>query len=344
MQSVTLIPGDGVGPEITAAVRAVLSEVTVEIEWEEVEAGETAFKRTGSPLPDEVISSLSRTRLGLKGPLTNPGKDYPSPNRELRKAIGLWCNVRVGQAFDGVRTRFPGASLAVIRDTTEDLGSTADHFLGPDVGVAIKFTTRAATQRLARFAFDYAVRHGYHNIVIPHHAAILRTTDGMFLSVVMDEAKLHPELDVKPEFIDGVLMHLVQDPTEYELLLTNNFYGGFLAGIAAGLTGGIGLMAGANLGDDGAALFEPAHGTAPKYVGQDKVNPTAMVLSGALLLDHIGLVDEAKAVRQAVRGVMAERQCLTYDQGGFASTNEVALAFVRHLERPSQVGTGAGDT
>jgi isocitrate dehydrogenase (NAD+) len=333
MRSVTLIPGDGVGPEITAATRWILDEVTAEIAWEEVIAGEAAFRSVGSSVPDETESSLRRTRLGLKGPLTNPGKGYPSPTRELRKVLDLWCNVRIGAAWPGTRTRFPGTALTVIRDTTEDLGAGAEQFVGPDAGIAIKTTTRAASARLAKFVLEYATRVGHKRITVAHNATILRTTDGIFLSAMMDEPVRHPGIQIEGELLDSLLMHLVQDPSDYEVIVAPNFYGGFLCGICSGLTGGVGLMAGANLGEGDAAIFEPAHGTVPKYAGQGRVNPTAMILSGALLLDHLGLRAEADSVREAVRTVMRDGQHLTYDQGGSASTTEMAKAVIEELHR-----------
>jgi isocitrate dehydrogenase (NAD+) len=332
MHEVTLIPGDGVGPEITAAARVVLDAVTSEIAWDEVHAGERPFQSEGTPLPHEVFASLERTGLGLKGPLTNPGTGYPSPTRELRKAFNLWCNVRIGESVTGARTRFPGVKLTVIRDTTEDLLAGVEQWVGPDAGVAIRSITRSASARLARFACAYAIRNGDRLITVPNQATSLRITDGLFVTEVLAEARAHTELTATEETLDALLMHLVQDPTRYQVLVAPNFYGGFLCGLCAGLTGGVGLMAGGSWGDGAVTLFEPAHGTAPRYAGLNKVNPAAMILSGVLLLQQIGLTAEADRVRAAVLGVLADGTDVTYDQGGSASTKQMAEAIVRRLD------------
>lgn len=330
---VTVIPGDGIGPEVIAATRAVLDAATSEIEWREQQAGAEAYARLGTPVPDEVVSAIHGTGVCLKGPLTNPGRDYPSPTRELRRALDLWCNVRIGEAPPRRDRNSAGLKLVIIRDTTEDLGPGAEQTVGPDAAIAIKFTTRAACERIAVFACGYAEHQGLTRVAIPNQATSLRLTDGMFVESVLAEARRHPELEVRGETLDVLMMHLVQDPSRYEVLVTSNFYGGFLCGLCAGLTGGVGLMSGACFGSGTAAIFEAAHGSAPHYAGQDKVNPTGMILSGAMLLEHIGLSSPAVQVRQAVAAVLKDGQHVTYDQGGHASTSEMARAVVDHIRK-----------
>ncbi|MFC4950141.1 isocitrate/isopropylmalate family dehydrogenase [Pseudonocardia sp. GCM10023141] len=333
MPAVTLIPGDGVGPEVASAARSVIDHVVNGIDWEVVDAGAEAFRRTGRAVPDRVVESLARTRVGLKGPMTVPDSGYSSPNTEIRERMGLWCNMRRATSFGGGAADFTGTDVLVVRDVTEDLGRGVSQHVGPDAGVALKVVTRLAAHRLAEFAFTYAAAQGISQITIPHQAPTNRSTDGLFVSEVMDVASRHPGLTVTDEAMDVVCMHLCMHPQRYQMLLCQNFYGGILTGLCSGLVGGVGLIPGVNLDDRGTAVFEAGHGSAPKYAGLDKVNPTGLILSGALLLEHIGEFDAARAVQTAVRTVLADGQNVTYDQGGSASLSDFTQAVVRAIDK-----------
>jgi isocitrate dehydrogenase (NAD+) len=336
MLVVTLIPGDGVGPEVATAARTVIDHVTDTIRWDVVEAGLQAYKRHGRAVPAEVIESLTRTRLGLKGPMTVPETGYGSPNTEIRSTMGLWCNIRRARHIPGCRKGTAGTDIVIVRDVTEDLGRGAEQMVGENAGIGIKFVTRAATERLARYAMSYAADRGLTRVTVPNQAPTNRSTDGLFLATVMEEARNHPALRVEGEAMDALAMHLVSDPREYELLLCQNFYGGILGGLCAGLAGGVGLMAGVNLDGAGAAVFEAGHGSVPKYAKLSKVNPAAMILSGAMLLDHIGESEAAELVESAVVEVISDGQHVTYDLGGSASTTEMTDAVRRAIDRETQ--------
>jgi isocitrate dehydrogenase (NAD+) len=329
MTEVTLIPGDGIGPELVAAARKVLDRAVSSITWDEVQAGEQAFRAGGKALPDAVLDSLSRTRLGLKGPMGVPKEGYLSPNTEIRAKMGLWCNLRVATYFEGARSRNAGTEIVIIRDVTED-SRGAQQSVGPDAGIEIKFITRQSAARVARFGLKYASEHGYHRVTIPNQAPSHRSTDGLFLSTILAIAEEYPGLLVEGEAMDSLSMHLAMQPQDYQVLLCMNTYGGILGGHCAGLVGGVGLMAGVNLSDS-VAVFETGHGNAPKYAGLNKVNPAAMILCGAMLLERIGELETARRVRSAVAEVIRQGHHVTYDQGGTATTTDMADAVLAQL-------------
>lgn len=333
MHDVTLIPGDGIGPDVVAAAKNVLDYATPSINWDEVQAGDEAFRKHGNPVPPEVIDSLRRTRLGLKGPMGVPTAGYASPNTEIRNAMGLWCNIRMAIHFEGARSPHVGTDIVLVRDVTEDLVRGVQQMVGPDAGIAIRFITRANADRLARFGLDYARSRGIKRVTVPNQAPTFRSTDGLFVTTVMDVARDYPELTVDEEAMDAVTMHLAMRPQAYPMFLSPNLYGGILCGLCSGLVGGVGLMPGANLDGNGTAVFEAGHGNAPKYTGMNKVNPTGMILSGAMLLEHIGESEAASRVRAAVAAVIREGKHVTYDQGGSASTSEMGNAVVVALDR-----------
>ena len=336
MHDVTLIPGDGIGPDVVAAAKNVLDHATSSISWDEVQAGHEAYQKHGNPVPPEVIDSLRRTRLGLKGPMGVPTAGYASPNTEIRNALGLWCNIRMAIHFEGARSPHIGTDIVLVRDVTEDLVRGVQQMVGPDAGIAIRFITRANADRLARFGLGYARSHGIKRVTVPNQAPTFRSTDGLFVTTVMDAAKDYPEVTVDEEAMDAVTMHLAMRPQAYPMFLSPNLYGGILCGLCSGLVGGVGLMPGANLDGTGTAVFEAGHGNAPKYTGMNKVDPTGMILSGAMLLEHIGESEAASRVRAAVAETIRQHKHVTYDLGGSASTSEMADAVVAALDR-SQV-------
>lgn len=329
--SVLHVPGDGIGPEVTWAARRVVDATGVAIQWEEAAAGEDAFRESGVTIPERTLELIGKLGVVLKGPMANPiGHGYRSPNIEMRQAAGLFANVRLAQTFPGTRSRYDDADLVVIREVTEDVYTGAAQRVGPDAAVAIKHVTRAATHRIARFAFKYARSHGRRRITVAHKAATLKETDGLFLEAVQQVGVDYPDITLDEHLIDALAMHLVRDPSGFDILLAPFQYGDILADLCAGIAGGLGLTPGASFGDR-AAFFEAAHGSAPKYAGKNVVNPTALILSGALMLDHLGEAEAADRVRVAVTEVIDRGEATTYDVGGTASTSTMTDAVIAAL-------------
>jgi isocitrate dehydrogenase (NAD+) len=329
---VTLIPGDGIGPELAEASRRVLDATGVAFEWEVVDAGEAVMPEYGTPLPAHVAESVRRNKVALKGPITTPvGSGFRSVNVALRQELGLYANLRPARSMKGVVSRYEDVDLVIVRENTEDLYAGIEHMVGPDAAESIKIITRAASERIARFAFDYAVANGRRKVTAVHKANIMKLSDGLFLESCRTVAA---DYDGKVEFedriVDNMCMQLVQKPDLYDVLVLPNLYGDIVSDLAAGLVGGLGVAPGANIGTE-AAVFEPVHGSAPKYAGLDKANPTAMILSGALMLRHLGYADEADRLETAVREVIAAGVATTYDLGGTAGTAAFADAIIERL-------------
>jgi isocitrate dehydrogenase (NAD+) len=324
---VTLIPGDGIGPELAAAARTVLEATGIGFDWDVQEAGEATIEREGTPLPDRVIESIRANGVAIKGPITTPvGSGFRSVNVGLRQALELYANVRPARSMKGVETRYENVDLIIVRENTEDLYAGIDHRVGPDAAESIKIITRAASQRIARYAFEYAVKNGRRKVTAVHKANIMKLSDGLFLeSCQQVAAEYAGRVEFEDRIVDNMCMQLVQKPELYDVLVLPNLYGDIVSDLAAGLVGGLGVAPGANIGEK-AAVFEPVHGSAPKYAGQNKANPTALILSGALMLRHLGELAAADAVESAVRGVVAEGTTVTYDLGGSAGTREFGEA------------------
>jgi isocitrate dehydrogenase (NAD+) len=330
-QRVVLVPGDGIGPEVTHAARRALDATGVAIDWVEAHAGEDALRERGAVLPAETIAAVREVGTALKGPMTNPvAAGYDSPNIGLRTAAELYANVRLAEVFPGVESKFPGTDLVVIRDVTEDVYKGAQQAVGPDAAIAVKFITRAASERIARFAFEFARAHGRRRVTVAHKAATLKATDGLFLTSVLHVAASYPDIDCDEELIDALAMRLVRTPEQFDVLLAPFQYGDILADLCAGLVGGLGVVPGASFGAE-AAFFEAAHGSAPKYAGQDRANPTAMILSGVLMLRHLGELDAADRLQAAVQAVLAAGEHTTPDIGGPAGTRRMTDAVIRAL-------------
>ncbi len=329
---VTLIPGDGIGPELAEATRRVLDASGVEFDWEVVEAGEACIAEYGTPLPDHVLESIKRNRVAIKGPITTPvGKGFRSVNVTLRQALGLYANLRPARSIKGLDTRYDDVDLVIVRENTEDLYAGIEHMVGPDAAESIKIITRAASERIARFAFDYAVANGRRKVTAVHKANIMKLSDGLFLEACGTvAADYEGRIEFEDRIVDNMCMQLVQKPDLYDVLVLPNLYGDIVSDLAAGLVGGLGVAPGANIGTE-AAVFEPVHGSAPKYAGQNKANPTALLLSGVLMLRHLGHPDAAERVETAVRDVIAEGRTVTYDLGGTAGTSEFADAVIARL-------------
>jgi len=333
---VTLIPGDGIGPELAEATRRVLDESGVSFTWEVVDAGEAVMAQYGTPLPDHVLESIRRNRVALKGPITTPvGVGFRSVNVTLRQALGLYANVRPARSMKGLDSRYQDVDLVIVRENTEDLYAGIEHMVGRDAAESIKIITREASERIARYAFDYAVANGRRTVTAVHKANIMKLSDGLFLeSCRTVAAEYEGRVEFQDRIVDNMCMQLVQKPEQYDMLVAPNLYGDIISDLAAGLVGGLGVAPGANIGLE-AAVFEPVHGSAPKYAGLNKANPTALLLSGVLMLRHLGEQAAADRVETAVRDVIAEGRDVTYDLGGKAGTSDMADAIIGRLRSGS---------
>jgi isocitrate dehydrogenase (NAD+) len=330
---VTLIPGDGTGPEITEATRRVLEATGIEFRWHVHQAGLDVLEKYGTVLPDEVIESIKQTKVGLKGPITTPvGKGFRSANVALRKSLDLYANLRPAKSFQGMRSRYENVDLIIVRENTEDLyagieyargsegvaelidfiGRTTGTKLSKDAAISIKYISVPASRRIAKFAFEYARANGRRKVTAVHKANIMKFSDGLFLQVAQEVSKEYPDIQFEDRIVDNMCMQLVQKPEQYDVLVLPNLYGDILSDLSAGLIGGLGVAPGANIGAEH-AVFEPVHGSAPKYAGQNKVNPMAMMFSGALMLRHLGEREAAVKLEQAMSDVIAEGKNVTYD-------------------------------
>jgi isocitrate dehydrogenase (NAD+) len=329
---ITLIPGDGIGPEITAAVIRIIKASGVQIEWEEHLAGQAALDKYGKTLPDELLESIKQNQVGLKGPITTPvGKGFTSVNVGLRKALDLYANLRPVRALPNVPCRNPGLDLVVVRENTESLYSGIEHEIIPGVVESLKIITEKASTRIARFAFAYARSEKRKKITAVHKANIMKLSDGLFLRCFEEVGKLYPETERQSMIVDNASMQLVMRPEQFDILLCENLYGDIVSDLCAGLIGGLGLVPGANIGEKG-AVFEAVHGSAPDIAGKGIANPTALLQSAILMLNHIEERAAATKIETAMLKVFEEGQVRTRDIGGTASTDEFADAIIANLE------------
>jgi isocitrate dehydrogenase (NAD+) len=354
---VTLIPGDGIGPEVTEATRRVIDASGVDIDWEVVEAGADVMDKYGTPLPQQVIDSIARNKVALKGPITTPiGTGFRSVNVALRAALDLYANLRPAKYYDGVRSRFHDVNLVVVRENTEDLYAGIEFEEGtpetaeligilnrmsgktirPDSGISIKPISITGTRRIVKFAFDYARQNGRKKVSAVTKANIMKFTDGLFLQVAREVAGDYPDIEFQEVLVDNMCMQLVQKPEEYDVLVLLNLYGDIISDLCAGLVGGLGVAPGANIGTE-AALFEPVHGSAPKYTGQNKTDPVATLLSGVMMLRHLEETEAANRVENALARVIKENVNVTYDlkpdRTGGVGTSQMADAIIREMEK-----------
>ncbi len=355
---VTLIPGDGTGPELTEATRRVLEATGVDFDWDVRQAGVDVMDEAGTPLPDETLDSVKRNGVALKGPITTPiGTGFRSVNVALRHELELYACLRPCKTYAGVRSRYEDVDLVIVRENTEDLYAGIEYEAGSDAavrvietlnalqarqissgsGISVKPISRAASERIVRFAFEYARANGRRQVAGVTKANIMKFTDGLFLEVYREVAAGYPDIESREVLVDALTMQLVQRPEEFDVLVLPNLYGDIISDLTAGLVGGLGVAPGANIGDD-AAVFEATHGSAPKYKGQNKVNPTAMILSGKLMLEHLGERDAARRLEAAVAAVIAAGERVTYDlkptrdDPRAVGTSEYADAIIESLE------------
>jgi isocitrate dehydrogenase (NAD+) len=311
---VTLIPGDGTGPELVEATRRVLEATGVSFDWDVQEAGADVMDKYGTPLPEQVLDSIRENKVGLKGPITTPvGTGFRSVNVAIRKELDLYANLRPARYMEGVRSRYEDIDVVVVRENIEGLYAGIEHDVIPgEAAETIRIITRKGSERVVRFAFEYARANDRRRVTAVHKANILKATDGLFLSVAREVAQDYDDIAFEDRIVDNMCMQLVQRPQEYDVLVLPNLFGDIVSDLCSGLVGGLGVAPGANIGDE-LAVFEPVHGSAPKYAGKNKVNPTANILSGALMLRHLGEKEAADRVQNAVAAVIAEGANVTYD-------------------------------
>ncbi|MDI6830035.1 MAG: isocitrate/isopropylmalate dehydrogenase family protein [Actinomycetota bacterium] len=331
MRRVTLIPGDGIGPEIVEACCRIIEAAGVKIEWEVQKAGAEVMEEYGTPLPTHVLDSIRANGVAMKGPITTPvGSGFRSINVALRKELDLYANLRPAKSMEGVRSPYRDIDLVVVRENTEDLYAGIERRVDEDTAESVKLITRGASERICRFAFEYARREGRRKVTAVHKANILKFTDGLFLEVARQVASEYPDIEFEDRIVDNMAMQLVQKPHIYDVLVLPNLYGDIISDLCAGLVGGLGVAPSANIGDD-IQVFEPVHGSAPKYTGMNKVNPTAQILTGVLMLHHLGEEEAARRIYEATAAVIAEGKTVTYDLGGDAGTSEMADAIIARL-------------
>ncbi len=315
MQSVTLIKGDGIGPSIMEVAVNVIEAAGADIQWVEAEAGMGAFEKYGTPLPDETLASIEKTRVAFKGPLTTQvGKGFRSINVELRQRYDLFANVRPAKSWPGVKTRFDDVDIVVVRENTEGLYCGLEHFLTrkKDVAESLAVVTRSGSERIVDHAFKYARENNRKKVTVCHKANILKFTQGLFLDVAREVAAKYPDIEFDEKIIDASCMHMVMDPSQFDVIVTTNMFGDILSDLTAGLVGGLGLIPGANIGHD-AALFEAVHGSAPDIAGKNLANPTAVLMAGVMMLNYLGQSEAASRMKTAIEKVIYEGKFVTPD-------------------------------
>jgi isocitrate dehydrogenase (NAD+) len=315
MPKITLIPGDGIGPEVVESARRIIDGTAAGIEWVEVMAGESAFESTGNPMPADTVASLRETKVALKGPCTTPiGIGFRSINVALRQEFDLYANTRPARAFEGVECLFPGLDIVVIRENTEGLYSSMEHWIGEghQAAIGIGVNTSRGMERICRFAFEYTKSNNRKKVTAVHKANILKKLSGLFLEVSRDLAGEYPEIEFEERIVDAMAMQMVRDPHQFDVIVSTNLFGDILSDLAAGLVGGLGLAPGGNIGTD-TAIFEAVHGSAPDIAGKDEANPGAVILAGVMMLNHLGLSEAAAGIERALTEVLREGKSVTRD-------------------------------
>ncbi|PPD35822.1 MAG: isocitrate dehydrogenase [Methylomonas sp.] len=332
MHNVTLIKGDGIGPSIMDAAVAVINASGAKINWIEAEAGMSAYEKTGTPLPDATMESIDQTRVAFKGPLTTMvGEGFRSINVELRKKYDLYANVRPAKSWPGVKTRFDNVDIVIVRENTQGLYVGLEHYLTPkkDIAESLAVVTKESSERIVEYAFKYAIDNSRKKVTVCHKANILKYTQGLFLNTAREVAKKYPDIEFDEKIIDAACMHMVMKPEQFDVVVTTNMFGDILSDLTAGLVGGLGLIPGANIGSD-AALFEAVHGSAPDIAGKNIANPTAVMMAGVMMLNHLGEHDAATRMLNAIQKVVNEGVYVTPDlnPNSQCGTKEMGQAIV----------------
>jgi len=330
--NVTLIPGDGIGPEVVSATVKIIEAAGVKINWDEVEAGGEVAVKYGTPLPEQVFTSIIRNGIALKGPVTTPiGGGFASVNVTLRKKLGLFANLRPARSIPALKTRYDNVDLVVVRENTEDLYSGIEHIVVPGVVESLKIITDKASTAIAKFAFNHAKDNDRKLVTAVHKANIMKLSDGLFLDCCRRVSKEYPEIEYREIIVDNLCMQLVTNPNQFDVLLLENLYGDIVSDLCAGLVGGLGVVPAANIGPD-IAVFEAVHGSAPDIAGRNIANPTAVLFSGILMLRYLGEMEAADRIEKATFAVLAEGKTLTHDLKGTASTTEYTDAVIAQMK------------
>lgn len=330
---ITLIYGDGIGPEVIEASKRVIDASGVDIEWEKMEIGMGAIEKYGTPLPDCALESIKRNKVAFKGPVTTPvGKGFRSVNVAIRKTLDLYANVRPVKTYEGIPSKYSNIDLIIVRENTEDLYAGIEHMVTPDIAESIKIISKKCSDRIAKYAFEYAVNNNRHKVTAVHKANIMKLSDGLFLRCATNIAENYKSIEFEDVIVDAMSMKLVMMPEDYDVLVLPNLYGDILSDLAAGLVGGLGIIPGANIGEN-VAVFEAAHGSAPQIAGMNIANPIATMLSGVLMLRHIKEYDSADKIENAITQLIKEGKTLTSDLGGEASTSDFADAVIEKLNK-----------
>jgi isocitrate dehydrogenase (NAD+) len=335
MHNVTLIKGDGIGPSIMEAAVKIIDATGVKINWEEADAGMAAFEKHGTPIPDETLASIDKNRIAFKGPLTTPiGGGFRSINVALRQKYDLYANIRPAKTWKGAQSRFEDVDIVVVRENTEGLYLGLEHYLTrkKDVAESIAVITKEGSERIMEYAFKYAIENGRKKVTACHKANILKYTSGLFLDTAREVAKKYPQIEFDEKFVDATCMHLIMDHSQFDVIVTTNMFGDILSDLTAGLVGGLGLIPGANIGED-AALFEAVHGSAPDIAGKNIANPTAVIMAGVMMLNHLGETEAANKIKTAVEKVVEEAIYVTPDlnPNSKAGTIEMGEAIIAAL-------------
>jgi isocitrate dehydrogenase (NAD+) len=329
---VTLIKGDGIGPEVADAAVEVINATGVKIDWEEMPAGGEIVNRYGTPLPEETIESIKKNKVALKGPLTTPiGTGFRSINVELRKRLDLFANFRPSRSLKGVKTRYEDVDLIIIRENTEGLYSGLEHVVIPGVVESLRVITEKGSRRILTFAFETARKYNRKKVTVVHKANILKLSDGLFLEIAREIARKYPEIEYSEAIVDATAMKLVLDPHQFDVLVMENLFGDIISDLSSGLVGGLGLAPSANIGEE-YAVFEAVHGSAPDIAGMGIANPTALLLSGVLMLKHLGEIAAAEKIERAIESVLPDKDVVTPDLGGKGTTETYIKALITHLD------------
>lgn len=329
--NITLIKGDGIGPEVISSVVKIIEATGVEINWESVEAGNKTMASQGTPLPKNVVDSIKRNKMALKGPVTTPiGQGFRSINVELRQSLNLFANIRPIKSYIGVDSIHKDVDIVIVRENTEDLYAGIEHMVGEDAAESIKIITRKASERICRYAFEFARKEGRKKVTLAHKANIMKLSDGLFLESGKKIAKEYTDIEFEDIIIDAMCMKLVQFPQDYDIIVAPNLYGDILSDLCAGLIGGLGLAPGANIGEN-ISVFEPVHGSAPDISGKNLANPTSAILSGIMMLKHIGEYESAIKIEKALAKVLKNKDTTTIDLGGKLGTKEFTIEIINNL-------------
>lgn len=330
---VSVIYGDGIGPDIVSDAIKVVDSFNVDLYWEKVEFGKSAFDSYGTPIPEKTLDSIQKNKVALKGPVTNvKTATFGSPNQIIRSKLDLYAQVRLGKFYEGTKSKFPNTDIVIVRECLEGLYAGQEMKIGLNAAVGLRPVSWERSVKVSEFAFEYCKRKNRKKITVAAKHNVLRLTDGLFVEATRKVSQKYQDIELEEMHIDTLALRLVQNPENFDVILLQNVYGDIMSDLVAGITGGIGLAPGANFGDN-VAIFESSHGSCPKYAGLNKVNPTAMILSAAMMIEYLGYFDEAALIKKATRNVIEEHKNVTYDLGGIVGTKEMTDAIIKEIKK-----------